>query len=148
MTADRDSAEGRSTIFDSLHSLDNIVYCLFPSNIDLNTVPYRIHTHPESANNFVFSQTAASSQTSGSRKSTHTFYVASRSGKGAMAMDDHSGHMADNSHAAHLSFDCDGSPWMDMGADRTGTWAGHVLAGVALLIWSVEHVFGIWRWEG
>ena len=52
-----------------------------------------------------------------------------------MSMDDHSGHMADDAHAAHLSFDCDGSPWMDMGADRSGTWTGHMLAGVALLLW-------------
>ena len=54
-----------------------------------------------------------------------------------MAMDDHSGHMNDGSHEAHLSFDCDGSFWMDMGKDRSGTWTGHVLAGVALLIWCV-----------
>ena len=52
-------------------------------------------------------------------------------------MDDHSGHMSDDMHAQHLSFDCDGTAWMDMGADRTGTWTGHVLAGVAILIWQV-----------
>jgi len=61
-----------------------------------------------------------------------------------MSIDDHSGHMGDM-HASHQSFDCSGNVWMDMGSDKSGTWSGHVLAGVALLIWNLHWNFNVFR---
>jgi hypothetical protein len=67
-------------------------------------------------------------------------------GGGAMALGppaggDHAGH----SGAVHLSFTCDGAAWMDMGVDKTGSWAGHVVAGVALLLWAFHWTWAVFK---
>ena len=52
---------------------------------------------------------------------------------------DHTGHVGS------LSYTCDGNVWMNMGDQKAGSWAGHILPGIALLLWSLHWMHGVFR---
>jgi hypothetical protein len=46
-------------------------------------------------------------------------------------------------HAPHLSFNCDGSHWAGVGAQRPSNWSTHVVPGTFVLLWAAHWTLGV-----